>query len=129
MIDAICLTNIGSALPDTWFSIGWTQKSKLDITIGRSYQIYAMALWRGHLVLLLCDDGGLPNWYPIDAFNVMSCQLPASWKFSYVQKPGSLLQAVWGYGRLIDDPEHYDALLERDADAVNVFRGVAAGKV
>lgn len=118
---ARCVSNNGKSLSQGWSALGYTNKSEFRLSVGKEYPVYGMALWRGHLLLLLCDENGLPNWYPTEIFDISDAEMPFGWKFAYFLEPDSLLQALWGYDELITTKGHYDALLERDEDALRIF--------
>lgn len=118
---ALCIYNNGQFLTSGWFRIGYTIKSEFSLNVGKEYAVYGMALWCGHLLILLNDENSLPNWYPAEIFNISDADLPFGWKFSYSMENNSLLQALWGYDELITVKGHYDALLERDDDALRIF--------
>lgn len=79
-----------------------------------------MSLYAGALMVLIRDDTRLPNWYPIQLFEVAEPVLPNNWLFANFGN-SEHLQAIWGYEELIRDESHYDALLERDPDALRIF--------
>ncbi|WP_117215857.1 GNAT family acetyltransferase [Allorhizocola rhizosphaerae] len=79
-----------------------------------------MSLYAGALMVLILDDTRLPYWYPIQLFEVADPALPNEWLFADYGN-SEHLQAIWGYEELIREESHYDALLERDADALRIF--------
>jgi hypothetical protein len=115
-----CSSNHGSALRDHWFFVGNTPRSEFHVTIGGKYQVFGIAFWRSTLNLLLKDDTALPNWYPLDLFEVTDPSVSPSWKFASFASEGWDLEAVLGYEDLLS-PRHYEALLERDEDALRIF--------
>lgn len=118
----LCVENNGSSLSQSWNSIGYSSKSEFHLSVGKEYAVHGMAIWRDHLLVLLCDDVSLPNWYPIKIFYVSDGRMPSGWKFTCSRRQeDSLLQALWGYDELITVKGHYDGLLERDANALRIF--------
>lgn len=73
--------------------------------------------------LLLADDNHRPNWFPMCLLSVNDPRLPEDWLFKYFESEGDeeWLQALWGYERLITDVTHYEALLEREPEALRYF--------
>ncbi|MBL7498707.1 hypothetical protein [Frankia nepalensis] len=56
----------------------------------------------------------------MEMFEVVDSRLPPGWLFT--SYPNSdFLQAIWGYGELVMDEFHYDALLEREENALMIF--------
>jgi hypothetical protein len=80
-----------------------------------------MALWQSVLILLLVDDTNKPNWYGIELFSVTDSHVPVNWQFSTGVANEHGVKAIWGYQRLISDPRHYEALIERETSALEAF--------
>lgn len=118
---AVCLDNCGRVLSDRHFAIGYTVDSAFTVSVGKEYDIFAMALWQGTLLMLVADDHHLPNWFPAELFSYSHPRLPPDWLFTASLTEASGLEALWGYERLITDPSHYDALLEREPEALTYF--------
>jgi hypothetical protein len=116
-----CKSNKGDGLPEKYFREGYTRESEFHLVIGKNYTVFGMALWRSVLVLLLLDEDHLPNWYPIDLFSVEDPRLPESWFFASYQGNELLVQALWGYERLVCDSSHHDALSDREPNAMKLF--------
>jgi len=116
-----CKINSGKLLPDQLLKIGYSCNSEFSVSIGVTYETFAMSLWRAVICVLLSNNHGLPSWFPIEIFDVSDSTLPTNWLF--FSSPGNHegLQALWGYERIIVDESHYDALLERDPDALRIF--------
>jgi hypothetical protein len=85
-----------------------------------------MALLGLHLVLLLCDDTGQPNWYPAAQFKVANPHLPPDWGYDIYRRDARGLRAIWGYRAMIVDKKHNDLLIARNPEALKVFADVAA---
>ena len=60
----------------------------------------------------------LPVWYKAEQFEVVDNHLPMNWYFSFNKKENT---AIWGYKELIVNPKHYENLVERDPQAVEIF--------
>jgi hypothetical protein len=117
-----CIANTGKVLSPKYLEIGNTPDSVFHIAIKEHYQVFAIACYKGAVLLLLSDDANLPNWYPIDLFSVEDGQLPSDWHCATYRNNDDGLQFLIGYQRLISDESHYDALLERETEAVEYFR-------
>ena len=116
-----CLTNQGKAPGPTHRGLYYTERSAFQITPGDSYEVHGLALFNGGLIVLLKDAAASPNWYPIDLFDTVDGSLPANWKFSLREGGEDGLQALIGYQRLVDDPSHFEALIEREPNALEFF--------
>ena len=116
-----CVGDSGRDLPaDVLAMSGNTTLSRFDLTVGREYTAYAMALWTYGLGVLVVNDTSRTFWMPISLFQVVDGSLPAHWEFAVVADRKPVL-ALWGYPSLIHDPEHHDALIEREQAAFDVF--------
>lgn len=119
----ICTANTGDGLSPRVLEIGYTKKSIFDVVLGREYVVFALAVYRGVPLALLSDENDLPNWYPIDLFRIVDRQLPPDWLSAAFPQIDDGLQFLVGYEQMITDSSHYDALLEREPSALQVFRG------
>lgn len=100
-------------------------QARFHVTVGKVYDVHAMALWRSGLGVLIVDDTGAPNWKPVALFQVEDHSLPAHWKFTTVD--GADVFALWGYPSMIHDESHHDALIERRRAALDVFLRETSG--
>jgi hypothetical protein len=116
-----CISQNGKSLSDQFIRLGYTEQSEFSLSVGKEYEVYAMSLWCGVILLLLADEYHLPNWFPMELFSLSDPGIPADWSFlpSLANEKG--LQALWGYERLITDASHYDGLVERDPVALRYF--------
>ena len=116
-----CLSNDGRSLSENYKnSDGYTAESNFDVAIGKEYQVFAMSLWSGAILVLLSDENHLPSWFPIELFLIIDPRLPSNWSFVSTLE-NSYLQALWGYELMVSDPLHYDGLLEREPAALRSF--------
>ncbi|MEV4334160.1 hypothetical protein AB0K02_27130 [Streptomyces sp. NPDC049597] len=97
----------------------------MPITAGRNYGVYGLAQYASRAIVLVRSDDDRPNWCPLEWFRVVDGHIPGDWEFSVVDPTGSALQLLFGYPELVNDPDHYDGLLERDPRAISVFREIA----
>jgi hypothetical protein len=115
-----CIASNNCQLPREYYSIGYTSKTRFDITLGFRYTVYAMCIWQKILMYLICDDYDLPNWYPAIIFEVDDKKIPTHWQFNYFNN-GESIEAIWGYPQIVEQKAHYSSLIERDQDALTVF--------
>lgn len=101
--------------------LAYNQDAVVHLTLATRYRACAMSVYAGSIMILVRDDTDLPNWYPVQLFTIDNPDLPSGWRFASYGESGHL-RAIWGYAELVDDESHYDALLERHADALAVFR-------
>lgn len=118
-----CKANSGENLTEKALSIGNIPKTKFNLVISHSYNVYGICVWNEVLhYLLIGHDNSAPSWYPAELFDVSEHLLPIEWYFNYYgHKQGYELSAIWGYKELALDESHYDGLLERDGEALEVF--------
>jgi hypothetical protein len=119
----VCRANNAKALPPKHFVVfrGDSEQTIFHVSVGAEYFVYAMAHYNSAMILLLVDDTGKPNWYPIELFSVTHPKLPPEWFFSTSVANEHGVDAIWGYQHLVSDRNHYEALIERDPDALRVF--------
>jgi len=87
-----------------------------------------MSIWETSLDVLVCDDTGKPNWWPIGLFEFDHQTVPCDWEFGLLDGEAasggdSLNKAVayWGYKEMVRNPTHHDDLIERKPEALRVF--------
>lgn len=118
---ATCVSKKGKAFSDQLIRAGYTVNSDFALSVGKDYEVYAMSLWCGVIMLLLADEHHLPNWFPMELFSLRDSRVPADWSFLQSLANEKGLQAIWGYERLITDASHYDDLIERGPTALRHF--------
>lgn len=123
-----CVGNKGSNLGPYDHGLYYTDETRFDLTIGKSYVVYAMALISGSLVVLVADDYDKPAWLPIGLFEVEDPRLPNYWEFAKSEAgvgnsaPGEVIsQARWGYREVVQSDSHYYGLEDRDVEALRAF--------
>jgi hypothetical protein len=77
-----------------------------------------MCIFKGVLDLLVFDDNRLPNWTPVEMFDVIDNRVPADWFFNSWD---SILSGVWGYKELVASREYFDQLAEHNEPAIVDF--------
>lgn len=103
-----------------------TAQQAIPITAGRRYDVYGLALYTARIIAMVRSDDGRPNWCPFEWFRIVDGRMPNGWEVSSVDPSGQTLQFLFGYPQLVNDPDHYDGLLEREAQAISIFEEVAA---
>ncbi|GAB4271355.1 MAG: hypothetical protein Tsb0018_03460 [Opitutales bacterium] len=129
----ICRCNIGSGLPSSYYELGYTNQTKFNIQVGKSYWIYGISLWRNEtLHYLIADEDEHfdypyydPTWKPAVLFDIESGKLPRRWYFrKFKEDPEFPLLALWGYDELVNsnDRSHYIGLIEREVEHLKIFQ-------
>lgn len=118
-----CETTSSINLGEPYYQIGYTHETKYDLTVGKTYFMFAQCLWKGCLLYLLDPtERCRPSWYPASLFQVADTTIPSSWKFTYFKEYElEGISAIWGYAELIQNEEHFDGLSERNAKDLEIF--------
>jgi hypothetical protein len=99
-----------------------------NLKIGGTYIVYGINLWDRIIHYLTLIEGARnPFWSPAELFEIIDNRLPKEWYFKFYgyEKNShvvSLVNAVWGYKELALSQKHYDELIEREGDALDIFR-------
>ncbi|GIM88106.1 hypothetical protein Sar04_48420 [Salinispora arenicola] len=117
-MEVACVADTAKHLPAN--TLAYNRDAAMHLTIGKSYRAGGMSVYAGSIMVLICDDSQMPNWYPMQLFEVSHSRLPGNWHFA-AYGDSSHLQALWGYRELVLDDAHYDSLLERDPEALRIF--------
>jgi hypothetical protein len=67
------------------------------------------------------DDTDKPNWHSLELFTVSDSRLPSDWFFSSAVASEHGVEGIWDYKHLIEDPQHYEGLIERRHEDVTLF--------
>lgn len=125
---AECIHATGESLGRPERGAFYGTRTHFDLTVGSRYPVLGMGLFETILIVLIRSDSGHPDWLPIGLFRVVDPTIPSDWEFALLDGPAcsggdtsNRWLAKWGYSRLVRDPTHSDALIERDGDALNVF--------
>ena len=116
-----CIANSGEALPENYFAVGYTKESVFHVKVTSDYPVFGVGVYRGVVLFLLLDNVGLPSWYPADLFTIRDARVPDHWLSAVYPRNEIGLAFLIGYEALIADDAHYDALLEREPDALAIF--------
>lgn len=125
---ARCVHNNGTELGTPERRRSFTDETVFHVTLGSEYRVFAMSIWETELNVLVRDDTGKPNWWPIGLFEFEDQTVPCDWEFALLDGPAasggySLNRAVarWGYREMIRNPKHHDDLIERKPEALQIF--------
>jgi hypothetical protein len=119
----LCTANSGSNLSAKHFERGYASpSSEFDLEVGKEYVVYGIILWKGFLLYLILGEGMFPHWYPAELFSVTRNELPPDWYFvRRREEDGFEVNAIWGYGELVNTEDHFDALSNLEKRAIDVF--------
>ena len=120
-----CHSNSGQSLSKRYLTIGYFSESVFHVATGTDYTVFGISVYRGLVLYLLLDDLNLPNWFPRDLFKIVDARIEADWLCAQYQNEAGL-DFLMGYPTLVADGTHYDALLERDPGALEIFRTLAS---
>lgn len=125
---AKCIHNSGADLGPPTKGNFYTSRSVFHLRIGVEYEVFGLGIFGATLLALVCDETGLPNWLPLDLFEVDPQLLPTQWEFTVrgqavaeQKETQDRWVAVWGYPELVRNASHSDGLLERDRGALDIF--------
>lgn len=129
-MNARCIFNDPRQLAEHQRGRAWGFAGTYDLTVGRIYQIYGMALVENVFEFLVKDDWGAPLSVPAGLFEEFDAQVPDGWRFRLhegIHKSGTSLWespviVSWGYPEWVIDDEHAPALFEREPTALRIFQ-------
>lgn len=124
-----CVSNDPAALADHQQSRFAPFESAYPLTPGKRYAVVGMDIAETVFRFLVRNDSGDAMFAPAGMFDLVEAPIPAGWLFalgSGIHASGRDLWtdpvvATWGYRELVEDPEHFSALIEDDPNAVAVF--------
>ncbi len=99
-------------------------ETDFQLTAGEIYIVYGINIWRGSLNYLVTSMkwADLPYWTPAELFSIIDDQLDPSWYFRfYGYSQEQLLNAIWSYKEMVVLDTHYEDLIERSPEALNLF--------
>ena len=116
-----CLATTGSGINTfTLSNIGDLTKTEYPLEKDEIYTIYAQVLFKNVLhYLIIGTYEDLPSWYPAELFEVVDHQVHLEWYYNY--EVNSVVSGLWGYKEIVLTDNHYDDLIERTDEAIEVF--------
>lgn len=87
------------------------------------FRVMALILYKDTKYLYyLIDINGKPNWFPNELFEVIDNSIPGLWFYKNFTKEQDVdIYCIWGYDEICNDDNHYDALIERDSEALEIY--------
>jgi hypothetical protein len=99
---------------------------KFPLTVSKEYIVMGLAVYKNRNALYyLVDDGWLPDWVPYGLFEISDNAIPPNWHIDVIDKkkyPGGTVFFVAGFYELCSDENYYDALMEREPEALEIYR-------
>lgn len=114
----ICKYNDPDNLPDS-ISPDFDYGLELD----KEYLVMGI-MKNGKQLSYFMDENGKPGFYPCELFEVVDSRINAEWHFKSYSKDSEMylyVQAVWGYSELCFDESHYEQIVDRDQEALNIY--------
>lgn len=88
------------------------------LTVGRQYEVHAIAVFEGVTRFQVVDDLGYPHWYPTWLFEVSDTTMPSDWICNVFRDEPAL---VIGPNFVAGDLAAYEAMVELDSEKVDLF--------
>ncbi len=88
------------------------------VSPGKEYEVHAVAVFEGQVVMLVVNDLGHPNWRPAWLFDVVDSAIPTDWICSTFHDEPSL---VLGPDFIAGSVEEYNAMAELEPEQVERF--------
>ena len=92
------------------------------LELEKEYLVMGMMLCENQLWYLI--DEGNPNFYPKELFDITDSCLSKKWYFKPYSEDENMythIQAIWGYYELIFDEAHYEQLVCREREALELY--------
>lgn len=105
----------------------WVTATAHELKIGTVYTVYGQSVFNNCIEYLIDPQDNpsrrAPNWYPWNWFELVSGSIPISWLYSSTANPEPHVpDAIWGYPELALNPQHAVDLIERETEALTIFR-------
>jgi hypothetical protein len=102
------------------------QETDFQLEIGAIYTVFGINTWYQAVHYLTYDKWmNGPFWHPAELFEIVDNHLPPNWYYrfyGYDDESMDMVNTVCGYKELALNPKHYFDLIERNDDAMNLFR-------
>jgi hypothetical protein len=126
-VRATCIASSGQALPESCLdeAAGISRDTEFPLTVGASYEVYAITTFRGHAWYYVLDDNRLPYpvWKLAPLFEIDDPSLPADWVVGYVRKEEEDEgYPIISFPEWALDPQFYERLVDGDPESVAVFK-------
>lgn len=106
-------------LTDKLRSIGFSERSQIDVQSTQVYEVHAIALWSETVLYQVVGDSGIITWIPSGAFNVLDNSMPSDWLVNRLDDEVAL---IIGPYFVIQNKESYSDMVELVPDKVMQFK-------
>lgn len=93
------------------------------LILEKEYLVMGIMLNDGDLYYFI-DENGKPGFYPQSLFEITDSKLSQEWYFKPYSKENEMyvyVQAVWGYYEFVFDQNHYEKLVAREREALELY--------
>lgn len=118
------IKNNSGSFPKKYFDAGYTSQGKFDLELGKEYTVYGINVWSDYVsYLIIPEQSERPSWYPDQLFEITENRMPPDWCVAvFPNGEKNDLQLIVGYDEIVNSLDsHYDALIERDPEALAIF--------
>lgn len=122
-----CIANTGEGLSQIMLDLGYSKDYKFNVELEKIYVVYGMSMWKDSLEYLVSEiSTGDPVWCPAELFSIVHNTLSVFWHFNFERyknynAPDSQ-KAFWGYKELVEDADHYEGLLMKNLEVLEIFK-------
>jgi hypothetical protein len=106
-------------LPSSLASLAFSSESKIYISLGTEYEVYALSVFEGVAFLQIVNDVDIIAWLPAWLFEMRDTTLPHDWIGNLFSTEPSL---VLGPLFVASDEEAYRCMVEQDLASCQKFQ-------
>ncbi len=123
-----CRTNLGKYLPEDLIDKvgGYTKDARFEaLTIGKEYNVYAIAVLHGYLWFYLSHDYNLdyPVHKPVVLFDIVDPRVSQYWEIGFhLDKETGRKDQIIAYKEWVREPYYYGGLLEGEEREVKIYK-------
>jgi hypothetical protein len=115
---AIAIRSSYADAPEFILKMGNSSSSRVELSVGREYQVCAISRWRGVLFFQVVNDASLPDWFPAWLFRLTEQSLASDWIFSTFDGE---IEMVIGPSFIASSISAYQAMVELHPASVKSF--------
>jgi hypothetical protein len=117
-----CINRGGAALLEADILAGNFRTSTFGgVTVGQTYVVYGLLVWKSSLDYLIQADNGSPYWVPASLFEITSKNLSRLWQFNSWHQDGQYV-AIATFSIFVNSRKGLEALACLEPTAVNDFQ-------
>ena len=115
-----CIHDTGKFLSKKFIDMGWTRESRMDLQINATYTVYGICYCKNVFKYLIAEQNIDPFWLPDEIFEIVDHKISILWFFDKFGDDYGI-EALWGYNELISNEDHYDNLINRKKEDLDIF--------